>query len=129
MHISTICLLTIFLHSIASGAIPESKSWNEFEAMMKGGGTYCLIVVYNYNMDENLKAIEPVCENYPSVKCYYGIQGASKSNQPHTSFDNHFKNPATPAFFFFKNGQQVKVIAHSSTGISMVDVDAAFKSL
>ncbi|XP_039291457.1 uncharacterized protein LOC111057961 [Nilaparvata lugens] len=128
MHISTICLLTIFLPSIAVGSMPESKSWAEFESMMKGGGSYCLTLVYDFDKSQ-LDIVQAYCNNYTTVKCYYGMEGAENHHQPDTSFNTHFKNRATPFLAFFKNGQQVTVIGHTVTGVKSPEINAAFETV
>nr|ASL04996.1 hypothetical protein [Nilaparvata lugens] len=132
MHISTICLLTIFLPSIAVGLLEvnmqESKSWAEFESIMKGGGSYCLTLLYDFDKNE-LADVEAFCNIYPTVKCYYGMEGAENRHQPDTSFNTHFKNGATPFLAFFKNGQQVTVIGHTVTGIKGTDFKAGFEAV
>ncbi|XP_039291650.1 uncharacterized protein LOC111055307 [Nilaparvata lugens] len=103
----------------------------DFESMMKKGGSYCLILVCEYNKDKDLQTLEAYCHNYPTVKCYYGLEGAKDRGQPDTSFNTHFQNKGTPAFFFFKNGNQAIAIVHDSTKAPYKahDVDAAFKSV
>ncbi|XP_039291678.1 uncharacterized protein LOC120353101 [Nilaparvata lugens] len=131
MHIFTIGILTIFLHSITEGGIQQSKSWADFESMMRRGGSYCLMLVCDYNKDEDVKKLEVYCDYYKTVKCYYGLEGDRDRGQPQTSFDKHFLNKGAPAFFFFKNGKQVTVLQHDSTKspYSVQDVAAAFKSV
>ncbi|XP_039291358.1 uncharacterized protein LOC120353006 [Nilaparvata lugens] len=126
MHISTIGLLTILLPTIAVGAILESKSWKDFESMMTKGGTYCLLLVWKIHLNENLDFLKVPCDKYPSVKCFYGLEGAT--TQESTSFDLHFNNIAIPAFAFFKDGKQVKMFDRK-TSIYETEIEAEMKAL
>nr|ASL05026.1 hypothetical protein [Nilaparvata lugens] len=104
MHIYTIGILTIFLHSIAVGVVQESKSWADFESAMKKNGSYALVLVDDSNKDIATPFLDGYCIGYPNVKCYYGMEG--NSTQPQTSFNQHFKNNGTPVFILYKDGKQ-----------------------
>nr|WJX09101.1 putative salivary protein [Nilaparvata lugens] len=126
MHLFTLGFLAILFPRMMFGMIQEAKSWDEFEALMRGGGSFALVLCTSTSIEANKKALDSYCVEFKQFKCYYGVENESPEHE--TSFDKHFKNKFRSSLAFFKDGVQICLLQPSSDshGLSTEEIRAGF---